>query len=174
MTQKDMLILFFSGHGVRARNAKGETKYFYASAGATQESMLQRGLGWDDFAAKISVVSAGRVLLFLDACHSGDMSNGASNEKVAASIARQMGIVFASSSGNEYSFENPEWGHGAFTKAILDAFGGAADYTKDAKIDWSELQLYVISAVRELTKGSQNPTIPRLEQFSNFDLVRLQ
>ncbi len=174
MTPKDMLILFFSGHGVRARNAKGETKYFYASAGAAAETMLQRGLGWEEFAQKISRVNAGRVLLFLDACHSGDMSNGASNEKVAASIARQMGIVFASSSGNEYSFENPDWGHGAFTKAILDGLGGAADYTKDGKVDWSELQLYVISAVREMTKGGQNPTIPRLEQFSNFDLVRLQ
>ncbi len=174
MTPNDMLVFFFSGHGVRARNAKGDTKYFYASAGTTPENILQRGLSWDDFTAQLSKVNVGRILLFLDACHSGDISNGASNEKVAASIARQMGIVFASSSGSEYSFENSEWGHGAFTKAILDAFSGGGDYTKDDKVDWSELQLFVISKVRELTKGSQNPMIPRLEQFTNFDLVRLK
>lgn len=174
MYPNDILILFFSGHGVRMRNTKGDTKYFFVSAGATPENMLYRGLSWDDFASQISKVGAGRVLLFLDACHSGDVSNSASNEKVAANIARNMGIVFASSSGNEFSFENSEWGHGAFTKAILDALSGKGDYTKDDKIDWSELQLFVISEVRKLTKGSQNPMIPRLEQFTNFDLVRLK
>jgi len=33
-------------------------------------------------------------------------------------------VVFASSSGADYSIEDAEWGHGAFTKALIDGLGG--------------------------------------------------
>ncbi|MFA6234616.1 MAG: hypothetical protein WC824_10600, partial [Bacteroidota bacterium] len=96
------------------------------------------------------------------------------NEKVASSLAGQVGVVFTSSSGNEYSYEDRSWGHGAFTRALLDGIGGAADFTSDKTVDWSELQLYVGTAVRNMTKGGQNPMVPRLEQFANFDFVRVR
>jgi WD40 repeat protein len=174
MKQEDMLVLFFSGHGVRVKDSKGRLKYYYASAGSTLKTMDKKGLAWDEFASRLSKVRAGRVILFLDACHSGAVSQGASNEKVASTIGREMGIVFASSSGSEFSYENADWKHGAFTYAILQAMAGAADFTKNNSIDWTEFQLYVISKVQELTGKNQNPMIPRMEQFSNFDFVRLK
>jgi hypothetical protein len=174
MTSNDVLILFFSGHGLRAREAKGKMSYYYACSGAARQSIAQTGLAWDDLSRALAGLKAGRVILFLDACHSGSVSEGASNEKVAAALAGRLGIVFASSSGNEYSFENRAWGHGAFTKAILDGLDGAADFTRNRVIDWSELQLYVTTGVKELTQGGQTPMIPRLEEFANFDLARTQ
>lgn len=173
MSAQDMLLLFFSGHGVRQRDRAGRSQYYYLPAGSTKNNISKRGMAWDDFAGKISALKAGRVILLLDACHSGDVSGGASNEKVASSLAGEVGIVFTSSSGNEFSYEDRSWGHGAFTRALLDGLRGKADFTGNKIVDWSELQLYVSTAVREMTKGSQNPMVPRLEQFANFDLVRI-
>ncbi len=174
MSSQDVLVLFFSGHGVRARGERGGNEYFYVSSGAAKKTMSKSGMSWSTFTEKLAQTQAGRVVMLLDACHSGAVSEGASNEKVAASLAAKVGVVFASSSGNEFSFEDASWRHGAFTKAILGALDGQADYTKDNIIDWNEFQLYVTNTVKTLTKGSQHPMIPRLEQFGNFDLVRLQ
>lgn len=174
MTPEDVLVLFFSGHGVRERDKKGMTKYFYLPAGTTRKTIASQGLAWEDFSAELARIRAGRIILLLDACHSGDVSSGASNEKVASSLAGQVGVVFTSSSGNEYSYEDRSWGHGAFTKALLDGLRGAADFTGDRTVDWSELQLYVSTNVRSMTRGGQNPMVPRLEQFTNFDFVRIK
>ena len=174
MQSNDVLVLFFGGHGVRARNARGTTEYFFVTSGATPKTVSKQGLSWDDFAKPLSRTRAGRVILFLDACHSGSVSSGASNEKVAAALANKVGIVLASSSGNEFSFEDRSWGHGAFTKALLDGLAGGADFTKDNLIDWSELQLYVTTSVKEMTHGGQNPMIPRLEEFANFNFIRIR
>ncbi len=174
MTSRDVLVLFFSGHGVRLRDKSGKQRYYFLPAGTRKDKVAAQGLAWDDFTRELRKLSIGRVILLLDACHSGDVSAGASNEKVASSMAGEAGIVFTSSSGNEYSFEDAAWGHGAFTKALLDGLRGSADFTKDKVVDWSELQLYVSTTVRSLTKGSQNPMVPRLEQFANFDFVRIR
>ncbi|MCB2204996.1 caspase family protein [bacterium] len=170
---QDVLLLYFSGHGVRERGTDGSTQYYYLPAGVTRTTVREKGMAWSDFSKQIAELDAGRVILLLDACHSGDLSGGASNEKVAASLAGDVGIVFTSSSGNEFSYEDRSWGHGAFTRALLDGLRGKADFTGDKVVDWSELQLYVSTAVRSMTKGSQNPMVPRLEQFANFDLVRV-
>ncbi len=174
MNSRDVLLLFFSGHGVRQPEKNGKQRYYFLPAGTKRDKVSTQGLAWDDFTRDLRKLSIGRVILLLDACHSGDVSAGASNEKVASSIAGEAGIVFTSSSGNEYSFEDAAWGHGAFTKALLDGIQGAADFTKDKIVDWSELQLYVSTTVRSLTKGSQNPMVPRLEQFANFDFARIR
>ena len=171
---EDMLVLFFSGHGVRERDRKGRTQYYYLPAGTKKSGVARQGLAWEDFSREIASLRAGRVILLLDACHSGDVSAGASNEKVASSLAGQVGVVFTSSSGNEFSYEDRSWGHGAFTRALLDGLGGAADFTGDRVVDWSELQLYVSTSVRAMTRGGQNPMVPRLEQFANFDFVRIR
>jgi uncharacterized caspase-like protein len=174
MKPEDVLVLFFSGHGVRVKDAKGRIRYFYVTAGTQKNAIEKSGLSWDEFAKQIAKVRAGRVILFLDACHSGSVSEGASNERVASTISREMGIVFSSSSGSEFSYENSAWKHGAFTLAMLQALSGDADFTKNNTVDWTEFQLYVTSKVRELTGNNQTPMIPRLEQFSNFDFVRVR
>jgi DNA-binding beta-propeller fold protein YncE len=174
MSRNDVLVMFFSGHGVRARAAKGEASYYFLTANVAKNKVPTSALRWDDLARAVQTMQAGRVILLLDACHSGAVSDGASNEKVAAALAGDLGIVFASSSGNEYSFENQSWGHGAFTKALLDALAGGADYTKDAVIDWNELQLFVSRAVQDMTGGGQHPMVPRLEQFIPFEIARVK
>lgn len=61
--------------------------------------------------------------------------------------------------GSGYSYEQKDWGHGAFTLSFLDGLEKAkADYDKDGTITIKEIDLYVTSRVKELTKGKQKPT----------------
>ena len=68
-------------------------------------------------------------------------------------------IVFASSTSKELSQEDPEWGNGAFTKALIEGIQGKADKDKTGLIRPSYLSAYVSDRVRELTKGEQRPTM---------------
>jgi uncharacterized caspase-like protein len=76
-------------------------------------------------------------------------------------------VVFASSSGADFSIENPEWGHGAFSKALIDGLSGEAAYKKGV-VKLSYLQDYVRETVRELTNNAQTPTIPKITGSGEF------
>ncbi len=66
--------------------------------------------------------------------------------------------VLTSSSGTETSSEDPAWEHGAFTKALLDAFNDpAADINHNGLISPNGLGNYVTTRVKSLTGGAQTP-----------------
>ena len=80
-------------------------------------------------------------------------------------------MVFASSTGKQYSFENPNWGNGAFTKAVVEGISGKADYTGKGKITIYMLDLYISERVKELTKGKQTPATAKPQTIPDFPLV---
>jgi len=83
-------------------------------------------------------------------------------------------VVFMASLGREFSVENSAWGHGAFTKALLDGIRGAADYEKDDILYLSELTTYVERTVPKLTNNSQHPTIHKPETVPDYPIAVLK
>ena len=67
-------------------------------------------------------------------------------------------MVFTSSTGRQFSQERDEWKNGAFTKALVEALRGGADYQHDKRITIGELEVYLSHRVQELTNGEQSPT----------------
>jgi uncharacterized caspase-like protein len=69
-------------------------------------------------------------------------------------------VIFtvAASAGNERAAEKKEWGHGVFTKCLLQALDGAADTSGDGVVSLNEVVHYVEQAVPKLTDDRQNPT----------------
>ena len=63
-------------------------------------------------------------------------------------------VVLASCIG---SHEDEKWGHGAFTKALLDALSASddVDTNHDGVISMSELTAYIQRHLTELTGGDQ-------------------
>ncbi|MGB7292225.1 MAG: hypothetical protein WBD99_08645 [Thermodesulfobacteriota bacterium] len=59
-------------------------------------------------------------------------------------------VVFASSSGRQYSLEDTKWNNRAFTKAPIEGATGKADYTKTGRIRINMLDLYLSERVKEL------------------------
>jgi hypothetical protein len=81
-------------------------------------------------------------------------SNGFVNELQSAENGA---VVFTASTGRQFSQESKEWGNGAFTKAMVEAIGGKADYQRSGKITVNMLDLYVSERVKEFTGGQQTP-----------------
>lgn len=55
-------------------------------------------------------------------------------------------------------YENADWQHGAFTKALLEAIDGKADTNNDGKLYLSELYAYLSEQVPILVREKQNTT----------------
>ena len=80
-------------------------------------------------------------------------------------------IVFASSTGRQYSLENPAWGNGAFTKAVVEGLTGKADIRDKGEITVSLLEYYISERVKELTNGQQTPTTAKPVTVPDFPIA---
>lgn len=165
-TQMDMILVFVSSHG--ALDHKGNL--YLLPHDVKSDQLFATGLNIDALTKGMNGVPCKKLIL-LDACHSGQSGHDLLayatpkaanvNQAVEELINKEPGItVMTSSSGNEFSYENPRWGHGAFTKAILEGLDGSADYNRDQLINLFELNLFVTQRVKDLTGGRQHPFTP--------------
>lgn len=163
-TENDTAVVFISGHGVN----HGETFYF-PSYDVDLKDIPATALSWQDFAAAVRDVRAKRVLVLADTCHSGGIVGDATlnSELLAERLNKQAHqMVFTAAAGDEASLGNEKWGHGAFTKAFLEALLGLADVDpKDGAITLKEVRDYVVRRVETLTEGRQHPQLPLPEAF---------
>jgi uncharacterized caspase-like protein len=67
--------------------------------------------------------------------------------------------VLTSSTADQLSREDPDWGHGAFTKIVLEALSNKADADKNGMISISEFTSYLTRHVPALTGGVQQPGV---------------
>ena len=107
MGRDDLAVVFLAGHGVRL--ADGKMVFLTSVAGTKAESVRKNGVGWERIYEALGR-APGRVILLLDACHSGHIATErvAPNEALAKGFATQnrAGIlVFAASRGSQLSYE---------------------------------------------------------------------
>jgi len=79
-------------------------------------------------------------------------------------------FVFASSKGNEYSYEMPELGHGVFTYSIIDALRGATQARAAGNISVISMSGFVSLDVPRRTDRRQHPSAYSLG-FYDFALA---
>jgi hypothetical protein len=161
-TGGDLAVVHFSGHG-----ALVEGKLYllpYEVDARDPIGIKTNGLSADEFRSELlELAKRGRVLVLLDACHSSATTmDGASlamdSTALRIGVAAANVTVLTSSSGSEVSREDPAWGHGAFTKVLLDALtDSAADTDHNGLINTTELSDYVFTRVSSLTRGAQTP-----------------
>ena len=174
-TSKDVAMVFLAGHGVN--DSAGI--YYYLPSNADTERLRRTGVAFSDIKNTLASL-AGKTILFVDTCHSGNVMgtrrgvadiNAVVNE---LSSAENGAVVFASSTGRQYSLEDPAWGNGAFTKAVVEGVGGKADYQGKGRITINMLDLYISERVKELTGGKQTPTTTKPQTIPDFPIaVRL-
>jgi uncharacterized caspase-like protein len=113
-----------------------------------------------------------------DSCHSGNIAGskkrsaditGALKEMMSAGSGQ---VIMTATTGGTYAYENKDWGHGAFTRALNDGLkSGFADYDKNGVITIKELDFYVTFRVKELTKGKQKPTTIVPDSIPDFPIL---
>jgi uncharacterized caspase-like protein len=132
----------------------------YGFDSGSQGRSIKSAVSANEFAKKIGAIAAhGKVLLLLDACHSGAVgAQGWAKDPDAKILEDAMDMenvtVLTSSKKNELSEELPEWRHGALAEAFLDALKGAAD--SEGIVRLSALTDAMENEVQSLTKGRQH------------------
>lgn len=156
-TSKDVVIIFIAGHGVN--DDKGT--YYFLSHDANLERLRRTAVKWTEIQDTISNLPS-KVILLADTCHSGNITGTRRDITSAVKSIINSGsgsIIMTATTGSGYSYEQSDWGHGAFTKAILEGIGSTkADYDSDGTVTIKEIDLYVTNRVKKLTKGKQKPT----------------
>jgi uncharacterized caspase-like protein len=174
-TSKDVAMIFFAGHGVNDPTGN----FYFLPVNVDLERLKKTGVPFYEIKTTIESI-AGKVILFVDACHSGNVMGGRRGEIDITGVINELtsaengAVVFASSTGRQYSLEDPIWNNGAFTKALVEGLSSKADYTGKGKITINMLELYISERVKELTKGRQTPTVTKPKTIPDFPITILK
>ena len=171
----DLVIIYFAGHGA-PEPARPQNMYLLTydsdpmALGTTAFPM------WDIQTVLARYISAKRVVVFTDACHSGGISVnfatrglGSSEPNLVNQVLADLSktkegiVVFTASAAGEVSQEFQDMGHGVFTYYMLEGLEGKADYDNDYTVTINELMRYVEEQVKRKTHGAQNPTRSQTE-----------
>lgn len=66
--------------------------------------------------------------------------------------------------------EDEEWQSGAFTKAIVEGLDDNADLLKNGTITISSLETWMAERVKELSEGTQTPTVAKPQTVPDFPI----
>ncbi|WP_339137822.1 MAG: caspase family protein [Candidatus Electrothrix sp. GW3-4] len=174
-TNKDVAMVFFAGHGKLDR--RGD--YYFLPRDFEPGRYMSSGVSYDAINSTVSRIQ-GKALFFVDTCYSGRAAGRRGNDKVDItriindlSAAENGVIVLSATTGQQTALEKPEWGHGAFTLALLEALRGNADYIKDRAVKVSEIKLYIAERVKTMTNSKQTPAVVIPRNVPDFPVVAL-
>lgn len=175
---RDVLVLYFSGHGVALREEEGWEWYLlpfteeWDVAGDVTASMVrQHGVASRDLMRLLTRTQASRVFLILDSCRSGAVADAlgrgmfdeAVGQKALRRIARVGGIhILAASRGDEDAVELVSRPHGALTYLLLEGLQGQADDDLDGEISVREIVGYATREMPLLSRRLVAETISQL------------
>lgn len=174
MTSRDVGMVFLAGHGVNDNDGV----YYYLPQDVEPDKLKRTGVIFTEIKNTLSALP-GKVLFFVDTCHSGNVlgtgRRAVPNDLTAIvnelSSAENGVIVFAASTGRQVAQESPEWGNGAFTKAVLEGVSGQADRGRTGRVTHKMLDLHISERVKELTRGAQSPVTIVPQGVPDFPLV---
>jgi uncharacterized caspase-like protein len=168
----DVAVIFVSAHGIRDR----QLEYYLATHEVDPDRLPETALHFSTIARFLEALPC-KVLLFVDTCHAAGITGAKSiaRDPLYELTSDEYGvIVFSSSLSREISVENEKWGHGAFTKAILDTIATSqSDLDGDGFLSLTELEQSVCTRVQELTKGQQHPVMKRPATIHNIPFFRV-
>jgi hypothetical protein len=136
-------IIFFAGHGFHSG------QFYLAPIDARRENLEGTCVSAEMIRQVCHDVGGnGKLMVLLDACYSGALDL----KPLAEDLRANRVLVMASSTGQQRSWEDPQWQAGAFTKVMIDGLEGQADTAndRDVFVDHAELSLYVRQVVPQL------------------------
>jgi len=166
---EDTVFIFYAGHGTAAGDRfyliprdlgyKGARK---AAAAAAMNTIISHSISDQDLERSLEQVDAGRIVLVIDACNSGqalvskEKRRGPMNSKGLAQLAYEKGMyVLTAAQSFQAALEVAQLGHGLLTYALVDEGlkQGAADFSpKDGEIELREWLDFATERVPELER----------------------
>ncbi len=173
ITSRDVAMIFFSGHGMK--DARDDS-YYFLPADSKKEELLVTAVSYDHIKNAIFSI-AGKALVFVDSCYSGNVLGAKNFDNDITFIIQELAqaengvVAFTSSTGKQISYEDPKWGNGAFTKALLEGLRGERFFGKRGEITVNMLELYISQRVKELTEGRQTPASKKPDTVADFTVA---
>jgi WD40 repeat protein len=170
---QDLAVVMFSGHGTMIDN-----QFYLVPYGADSSATARlkaSAIPATEFKSEIEKLAQhGRVLVLLDACRSAGLIGGPLSTWPAADALRLLMAagnvtVLTSSKADKISREDEKWGHGAFTKVLLDALSADdIDTDRNGVISMSDFTAYMEKNLTQLTGGDQQLGIDQRFQGDIF------
>lgn len=156
--QVDTVVIFLSGYGVSL-----DGRYYFATYDLDPVNVAGTALSGRELREVLGgKLRAKTVFLFADTCHSGGLTGR--NDDLALEVGEGV-YMMASSGAQGNSYESENWGHGAFTLALLRALG-KADLGFNGLLHFNALAYAVPDEVARImlaagrNEAEQEPCIP--------------
>lgn len=140
--ENDIVVFFFSGHGVKGGFVAHDNFLYY--------DKVRKAMSQSKSKSKI---------IFADACFSGKIRTGKTEQDQVAQAKKSNVMLFLSSRSNEKSIERPNMKNGFFTTYLQRGLRGGADANRDRIITAKELYDYVHPRVVDISKSLQHPVM---------------
>ncbi len=173
--QADLVILFFSGHGV------SKDKFGYLiNYDADQAKLDSTAIGGDDFVAKINEIDAKSVLVLLNCCHSGGVLGGEYRSTdipfdKSSFLKKPNRAIITACTSKEFAYVSKPVS--VYTFALIKGLAGMGLIHGDKKyVTLFDLAMYIREEVVWLSNGKQHPELEVLNQAKteNFVIVNYE
>ena len=175
---KDYAVIFIAAHGISEESTGG---YDIASYDVDPGNLHPTTISDHELVSFAEGLRCRRTLVFLDTCHAGGIESASrsSSDSMRELTSDEVGaVMFGACMPRELSNEDAEWGHGAFTKVVLETFGDPSKDLSpaDGLLSIDELKS-PLTRVAELTGDEQHPVVyrpPAVDDFTffTFELVK--
>ncbi|MFC0861636.1 caspase family protein [Sphaerimonospora cavernae] len=176
----DTVVIFFSGHGGRFESCGVETSALIP-VDCRLDNLTGTSLLEAEFSEALSSIRAGRLLVLLDACHSGGAGilkgsqpvepRSGFDEKSLQRLAQGIGrVIISSSRASEVSFVLPGARNSVFTNHLLQALKGKARTNGDGLIRVFDIFNFVAEQVPR-TVANQHPIFKASDVEDNFPVA---
>ncbi len=161
----DTVVIFFSGHGMQQAGGFKPGEYL-CPVEADLNNLESSCISSEEFTNALRSIRSNRVVVFLDACHSGGVGEtkeaesgvkAGLSEQVFARLAKEQGrVIIGSCKADEVSWELSHMRNGLFTHYLLEGLRGSAA-REDGSVPIMRLIDYVSEKVPQ--HRSQHPFI---------------
>lgn len=177
----DTVVIFFSGHG--ARIGEGiEASSALIPFDCSMDNFIESVMSEEYFSLALNEIKAARVVVFIDACHSGasvsfkNINNSflglGYSEKSLTRLTEGSGrVLIASSRASEYSLVFNGARNSLFTEHLLSVLRGGRSTQGDGLIRVFEVFNHVSEQVRSAASGTQHPIFKASDLEDNFPIA---
>lgn len=176
----DTALVFFSGHGGRIRLGAGHATLL-VPVDYRPADPLGTGLPADELSDALAAIPAERLLVVLDACHSGGAASLKSGDRTVPGgfadddlrrLAQGKGrVVLASSRADETSLVLGGARNSVFTAAFLEALRGGGQTRGDGLVRVFDVFNHVAAGVRRAVPGRQRPVLKANDLEDDFPVA---
>lgn len=169
------VLIYFSGHGYQLSGAI--KSYFLMPYGYDSKDLSETAISGSEFVGLIRDIPAQRLLVLLDCCHAGGLSDLDGFQVTKAPLPPEATKLFARGGGkmiigssmpDELSFAAKPYS--VFTYALIKGLCGEGAVKKDGYVRANDLAMYASRIVPSLTNDKQHPVL-NTENMSEFVLA---